>query len=78
LGVTQKTAWFMLHRIWVAMRLAASTSSFPARSKRMKRTWAASRAGNVGWSNMHPKGSGHRDKAVVMGMIERGAFARSC
>lgn len=47
LGVTQKTAWFMLHRIRLAKRRARIT------------------------------GTGGKDKAAVLGMVERGGKVRA-
>jgi transposase-like protein len=40
LGVTQKTAWFMVHRLREVMRFGRFTN-FPAGSNRMRRSWAA-------------------------------------
>ena len=71
-GVTQKTAWHMLHRI----RLAMQTKSFKKISGEVEsdETFVGGRK-----SNMHkakrdakPKGRGTVGKAVVQGIIERG------
>jgi transposase-like protein len=40
LGVTQKTAWFMVHRVRLVMRSCGFTNS-PAQSNRMRHSWAA-------------------------------------
>ena len=71
LGVTQKTAWFMLHRIRVAM----TTGSFEKLSNEVEadETFVGGAA-----KNMHKdvrekkiKGRGASGKTVVMGMLER-------
>ena len=41
IGVTQKSAWFLLHRIRLAMQTAARSRSFRAESKLTRRTSAA-------------------------------------
>src|SRR5205085_6883156 len=72
IGVTQKTAWFMLHRI----RLAMQTGSF---EKKMGGTVEADETFIGGLSkNMHKDvrerritGPGGCGKAIVMGLLER-------
>ncbi|HEV2716453.1 MAG TPA: IS1595 family transposase [Terriglobales bacterium] len=71
LGVTQKTAWFMLHRI----RLAMQTRSF----RKLRGVVEADEAFIGGRAkNMHKekrrrlRGTGGMDKAPVLGMLERG------
>src|SRR5262249_21974967 len=72
LGITQKSAWFMLHRI----RLALQTGSF----EKMGGSGSAgieadeSFIGGRGWDihkKKKPKGRGHVGKAIVMGLLER-------
>jgi transposase-like protein len=71
-GVTQKSAWFMLHRI----RLAMETGTF----QKFDRTTEADETYVGGLArNMHAKkrearvtGAGAVDKAAVLGMLERG------
>lgn len=77
IGVTQKTAWFMLHRI----RLAMKTQSFQKQIKGEIEGDECFIGGKL--SNMHkrkraqkPKGRGTVGKAVVQGLIERGGEAR--
>lgn len=72
LGVTQKTAWFMLHRI----RLAMQTKTFQKMSGEVEGD--ESFVGGK-FSNMHkskraqkPKGRGAIGKTIVQGLIERG------
>lgn len=77
IGVTQKTAWHMLHRI----RLAMQTKSFKKISGTIEgdETFIGGRI-----SNMHkdkkakmPKGRGTVGKAVVQGIIERGGAVQA-
>jgi transposase-like protein len=71
IGVTQKTAWFMLHRI----RLAMQTGTFTKLSGQVEsdETYIGGKA-----RNMHKykkeqsiKGRGTAGKAIVMGILER-------
>jgi transposase-like protein len=71
LGVTQKSAWFMLHRL----RLATQTGTFVKLSGQVEvdETYIGGKA-----RNMHKdkrgkkvKGTGGSGKAIVMGMLER-------
>ena len=75
LGVTQKSAWFMLHRI----RLAMQTGTFAKLSGEVEvdETYIGGKA-----RNMHPgarkaKGRGTVGKAVVMGLLERHGEVRT-
>src|SRR5436309_11431680 len=71
LGITQKSAWFMLHRI----RLAMQTGSFSKLSGTVEvdETFIGGKARNMHKRVREQKitGSGHRDKTPVLGMIER-------
>ncbi len=70
LGVTQKTAWFMLHRI----RLAMSAGNFGKLNGEVEadETFVGGKARNQhAWQRVG-KGRGSQDKAAVHGMIERG------
>ncbi|HWD38637.1 MAG TPA: IS1595 family transposase [Fimbriimonas sp.] len=72
LGVTQKTAWFMLHRI----RLALQNGSFEklADAVEVDETYIGGKARNMHKEVKERKitGTGGKDKAVVFGMLERG------
>jgi transposase-like protein len=77
LGVTQKTAWFMLHRL----RLAMQTGSFSKLGGEVEvdETFIGGKA-----RNMHPQkkslrvtGRGGKDKVPVMGILERGGEVRT-
>jgi transposase-like protein len=78
LGITQKSAWFVLHRI----RLAMQTESFLRLSGEVEvdETYIGGKA-----RNMHPasrerkgvKGGGMSGKTAVLGMIERGGKVKA-
>lgn len=80
LGVTQKSAWFMLHRL----RLALQTKSLvklggPGSEVEVDETFIGGKA-----RNMHPKvhqrrivQGGPHDKTIVMGLLERGGEVRT-
>ena len=77
LGTTQKSAWFMLHRI----RLAMQTGSFEKFSGTVEvdETYIGGKARNM---HKHVRarkitGTGGKDKAKVLGMIERGGMVRA-
>jgi len=80
LGVTQKSAWFMLHRV----RLAMQTDSFvklggDGKTVEVDETFIGGLS-----RNMHKqvrerkiKGTGGRDKTLVVGFMERGGKVRT-
>ena len=77
LGVTQKSAWFMLHRI----RLAMQTGTFSKLGGEVEidETFIGQKA-----RNMHPAvrarkitGRGPKDKTTVVGAIQRGGEVRA-
>ena len=77
LGVTQKTAWFMLHRI----RLAMQETGFNKLGGEVEvdETFIGGKA-----RNMHREkrervitGTGGKDKTMVLGMVERGGKVRT-
>jgi transposase-like protein len=69
LGVTQKTAWFMLHRI----RLALQNESFDKLSGEVEvdETFVGGLAKNMHEHQRGHRGTGGVGKAVVMGLLER-------
>jgi len=71
IGVTQKTAWFMLHRI----RLAMQTGTFKKLSGQVEsdETYIGGKARNMHkWKKANSiKGRGTAGKAIVMGILER-------
>ncbi len=80
LGITQKSAWFVLHRL----RLALQTKSLvklggPGSEVEVDETFIGGKA-----RNMHPKvhqrrivQGGPHDKTIVMGLLERGGEVRT-
>jgi transposase-like protein len=76
LGLTQKSTWFMLHRI----RLAMQTGSFTKMSGHVEidETFIGGLARNMHVSARRTKitGTGGKDKAMVVGVLERGGKVR--
>ncbi len=77
LGVTQKTAWFMLHRI----RLAMQTGTFEKLSGQVEadETYIGGKARNMHKSKRAEKikGRGMSGKVAVMGLLERHGEVRT-
>jgi transposase-like protein len=77
LGVTQKTAWFMLHRI----RLAMQTGTFEKLSGQVEadETYIGGKARNMHKSKREQKiqGRGMSGKVAVMGLLERHGEVRT-
>lgn len=75
LGVTQKTAWFMLHRI----RLAMQTGTFSKLSGEVEadETFIGGRARNMHPGKRKAKGTGGAGKEVVLGILERKGEVRT-
>src|SRR5437588_1458720 len=71
LGVTQKTAWFMLHRIRLAMQEGGGTLCGEVE---VDETFIGGKARNMHERERKEKihGTGGTDKAMVLGMVERG------
>jgi len=69
LGITQKSAWFVLHRIRVAMQ----TRTFAKLSGEVEidETFIGGKARNMHKGKRKVKGRGAVGKAIVMGMLER-------
>jgi len=72
LGVTQKTAWFMLHRIRKAMQ--SETFTKLDGEVEVDETFIGGKARNMHKSKREEKisGTGGKDKTAVMGFLERG------
>jgi transposase-like protein len=77
LGITQKSAWFMLHRIRYAMR----RGSFAKASGEVEvdETFIGGKARNMHVAQRQRRitGSGPKDKTAVMGILERGGEVRT-
>ena len=77
LGVTQKTAWFMLHRI----RLAMKEGGFSKLSGEVEvdESFIGGKARNMHKARHAKKitGTGGKDKVIVMGIMERGGNVRA-
>ena len=76
LGVTQKSAWFMLHRIRLAMQSKSFSKIGGSGSEvEVDETFIGGKARNMHKSKKVGKGYRHRgiiNKTVVMGLLERG------
>jgi transposase-like protein len=77
LGVTQKTAWFMLQRIRLAMQ--SGTFNKLGGEVEVDETFIGGKARNMHKAKRERviTGTGGKDKTVVMGMIERGGNVRA-
>ena len=77
IGVTQKTAWFMAHRI----RLALQAGSFNKAAGRVEvdETFIGQKARNMPKNVKARKitGTGGKDKTMVVGVLERGGTVRT-
>ena len=77
LGVTQKTAWFMAHRL----RFALTDGGFALLSGEVEadETFIGGKARNmhVGKRQRRITGTGGKDKTAVMGILERGGKVRA-
>jgi transposase-like protein len=77
LGVTQKSAWFMLHRI----RLAMQTGSFDKLDGEVEvdETFIGGKARNMHKSDRARKvtGTGFHDKTIIVGVKQRGGEVRA-
>ena len=77
LGVTQKTAWFMEHRI----RLALTMGSFEKLSGEVEvdETFIGGKARNMHVAKRRRRitGTGGKDKAAILGILQRGGEVRT-
>jgi transposase-like protein len=75
LGVTQKTAWFMLHRIRLAMQ---DSGGLLCGEVEVDETFIGGKARNMHKKKRDAKitGRGPKDKEIVFGMVERGGRVR--
>lgn len=77
LGVTQKTAWFMLHRIRLAQQ--GKHGGKLSGEVEIDETFVGGKARNMHKAKRERviTGTGGKDKVVVMGMMERGGEVRA-
>lgn len=77
LGVTQKTAWFMLHRVRLALQGKAGNKL--SGEVEVDETFIGGKARKMHASERATKitGTGGKDKAVVLGILERGGEVRA-
>jgi transposase-like protein len=77
LGVTQKTAWFMLHRVRLAMQ--GEDGGMLSGEVEVDETFIGGKARNMHASKRRAKitGTGGKDKEIVFGMVERGGKVRA-
>ncbi|HLJ44438.1 MAG TPA: IS1595 family transposase [Bryobacteraceae bacterium] len=78
IGVTQKTAWFMDHRIRLALGMSAEERKLTGEVE-ADETIVGGKARNMHESKRRRKitGSGPKDKTAVLGMLERGGEVRT-
>lgn len=78
LAVTQKTAWFMLHRIRLALQDESFGSKFGGEVE-VDETFIGGKARNMHLDKRERRitGTGGKDKTVVMGIMERGGKVRT-
>ena len=78
LGVTQKTAWFMLHRIRLGMQARPFVRSMSGEVE-VDETFIGGKARNMHKSKRAEKitGTGGKDKTAVLGILERGGSVRT-
>ena len=78
LGVTQKTAWFMMHRIRLALQQGSLTRKLSGEVE-ADETYIGGKARNMhkGKQAKALKAEGYFRKAVVMGMLERDGEVRT-
>ena len=77
LGVTQKTAWFMLHRVRLAMRSAGFGKI--GGEVEVDETFIGGKARNMHLQKRDEKitGTGGKDKAAVLGFLRRGGEVKA-
>ena len=78
IGVTQKTAWFMMHRIRKAMQTGSFLKKFSGEVE-VDETFIGGKARNMHIAQRKRRitGTGTKDKVAVMGIVERGGRVRT-
>jgi transposase-like protein len=78
IGVTQKSAWFMMHRIRLAMQTGSFEKKFSGETE-ADETFIGGKARNmhIDVKERRITGTGGKDKVAVMGILERGGEVRT-
>lgn len=76
IGVTQKSAWFMLHRIRLAMQKGSFVTKLGGEVE-VDETYIGGKARNMHKSRRRPGGTGMVGKSIVMGLLERDGEVRT-
>jgi len=80
LGVTQRTAWFMMHRIRSAVQESSTVKlGSSGNPVEVDETFIGGKARNMHLDVKKRRitGTGGRDKTAVMGILERGGYVRA-
>ena len=79
IGVTQKTAWFMLHRIRLALQNGSVMKHDMKGEIEADETWIGGKSRNMHKDKRKKKitGRGGSGKAIVMGVLQRGGEVRA-
>ena len=75
IGVTQKTAWFMLHRVRKAMQ-SGSLDKFSGEVE-VDETYVGGEAKNMHYGKRKVSGRGSIGKAIVVGLLERNGHVKT-
>ena len=76
IGVTQKTAWFMDHRLWLAMRTESFNKPLGAEVE-VDETFIGGKRGNMHANKRPAHSQGYGGKAIVMGLLQRDGELRA-
>jgi len=76
LGITQKSAWFMQHRIRLAMQKGGFVRKLGGEVE-VDETYIGGKARNMHKSRRKPGGTGMVGKSIVMGLLERNGEVRT-
>ena len=79
IGVTQRTAWFMMHRIRTAVQESSFVTPNTGAPVEVDETFIGGKARNMHRAKRQQriKGTGGNDKTIVMGMLQRGGKVKA-
>jgi len=79
LGITYKSAWFMMHRLREAMRVGKFPGPLGGNGKNVEadETWIGGKEKNKHRNKRNPKNIGGMGKEAVFSLVERGGAVRS-